>query len=88
MWQFFLTQFWSIIAALLELAGIWIVGKKKRIGFLVIMTGNFVWMYVSFAQHVYGILLVTVTANVIHTINYFRWRKNDFANDLINGKVI
>jgi nicotinamide riboside transporter PnuC len=77
MWQLLIEQIWSIVAALTELLGIWMVGYKKKTGFLVLIVANSVWMYVSVVQHVYGILLVTITANIIHTRSYFRWRKHD-----------
>lgn len=67
----------SILAGLLELIGIWLVGKKKRIGFIFSIIGCVLWIFVSvFSLPAVGLLLVVVPAIVVNTKNYVTWKNN------------
>lgn len=60
-----------------ELIGSWLVGSKRRLGFLINMACCLTWMVVAVNREVYGLLLVVVPVFFINIRNYHRWRKTD-----------
>ena len=66
------------IASIFELFGLYIVGNKNRIGFvLIILAGISRITYVIISQSTYGLLLVVVPALIINSRNYLKWRNED-----------
>ncbi len=61
-------------AATLELTGAWLVGSKRRIGFVLNAAGCLIWIEVALRVELYGLLLVVVPALVINMRNWWRWR--------------
>jgi len=68
------------LAGILELLGGWLVGNKKKVGFISNVFGCSVWIYVALTTHVYGLLIVVVPALFVNTRNYLKWRKEEMAN--------
>ncbi len=63
------------IAAILELAGAWVVGNKKCLGFLLNILCCLFWvLYVMENKTAYGVLLVTIPALGINARNFLKWR--------------
>lgn len=58
-----------------ELLGSWLVGSKRKVGFLINMCCCLTWVFVAINREVYGLLLVVVPAFFINIRNYRRWRK-------------
>ena len=65
------------IAAGFELSGNWIVGNKKKFGFLLLIICNVLWVVVAIKMKVYGLLLVVVPAFGINVRNFLKWRKRN-----------
>jgi len=66
------------IAGILELCGLYIVGNKNKIGFLVNIVCGLCWIsYVIFSMSTYGFLIVVIPALVINTRNFIKWYKED-----------
>lgn len=61
------------IAGIFELAGLYVVGNRNRIGWLFGLVGNLLWTFLAFRLHIYGLLLVVVPAMFINIRNYRRW---------------
>lgn len=64
----------DFIAGILELTGLWLVGKKKWYGFVLNIMGCSLWIYISLKTQLYGLLLVVVPAIIINSINIRKWR--------------
>ena len=74
----------SWIASALELLGLWQVGNKKKIGFLISIAGNITWIAVAvLGLPAQGLLLVVVPAIFINARNFIKWRKNMDAIKLL-----
>lgn len=73
----FFLQNLDYIAGASELVGSWLIGSKRRVGFLINMTCCLTWVVVAFNREVYGLLLVVVPAFFINIRNYHRWRKSN-----------
>ena len=66
------------IAGILELIGLYLVGNKNRLGFLINLSCIFFWvLYVYVNRTTYGILPVVLTASVINIRNYIKWKKEN-----------
>ena len=66
------------IAGILELIGLYLVGNKNRLGFLLNLSCIFFWvLYVCINKTTYGILPVVLTASVINIRNYIKWKKEN-----------
>ena len=68
---------WDFIAGGLELIGLYLIGQKKRSGFLITAIGCAVWIIVAISEQVYGLLLVVVPAIVLNIYNLVRWKNAD-----------
>lgn len=62
------------IAAALELSGDWIVGNKKRIGFIIRLVGCGCWIIAAITYEIYGLLLVVIPAIFINIRNFWKWK--------------
>jgi hypothetical protein len=58
-----------------ELSGLWLIGSKRRLGFLLNIAGCSLWVAVSLRSEIYGLLLVVLPAIVVNARNYLAWRK-------------
>lgn len=61
------------IAGFLELIGGWLIGDKKKVGFVVNIIGCIMWTCVAINTKIYGLLLVVIPAIVINFRNYRKW---------------
>jgi len=67
----------SIIAGICELIGGWILGTKKRFGFILFATGGLCWIVVGIVKTLPGLLIVCIPSLFINIRNYRRWGKNE-----------
>ena len=65
----------DFVAGGFELVASYTVGNKKRIGFLLNIVGNAIWIYVALTARIYGLLLVVIPAIILNVRNFFKWRK-------------
>lgn len=66
----------DFLAAAFELVASYVIGNRKRIGFLLNLIGNSIWIYVACKMHIYGLLLVVIPAMILNVRNYRRWQIN------------
>ena len=68
----------DFLAGIMELSGAWLVGSRRKVGFLASFAGSVVWVIYVFSKgHTYGLLLVCVPAAVVSLRNYVRWRREE-----------
>ena len=66
------------IASIFELFGLYIVGNKNKVGFVLNILAGISWItYVIISKSTYGLLLVVVPALIINSRNYLKWRNED-----------
>ena len=63
-----------------ELIGSWLVGSKRRLGFILNACCCVTWAFVAVNREIYGLLLVVIPAAFINIRNYRRWQK-ELRND-------
>ena len=67
----------DFVAGAFELCGLWCVGNKWRIGFMLNLVGGIAWIYVSIKMEIFGLLLVVVPAIVLNIRNYRKWSDDE-----------
>lgn len=63
------------VAALFEISGLWIIGNKKKFGFLLLTGCSISWIILGLMNHLYGLSVAALVCFVIHVRNYIRWCK-------------
>ena len=63
------------IAGAVELIALWMVGSRRRAGFLLAAAACATWVYVAVSRDVPGLLLVVLPACLINVRNWVRWGK-------------
>ena len=64
----------SFIAGLLELIAAYILGNKNKLGWLLDIVVDFIWIYLGFLyKEIIGIWVVCVPGLVISVRNYILW---------------
>jgi len=67
----------DIAAGIFELLALYLVGSKNRVGFLVALCCNFLWIvYVVMSGSTYGLLFVVIPAVVLNCRGWWRWSKD------------
>jgi hypothetical protein len=64
------------IAAFFEMLSMYLVGNKRRIGFLTFVCGSCCWAIVAIIHHLYGLFVVAFICASINVRNYLKWKKN------------
>lgn len=64
------------LAGILELTGLYIIGNKNKLGFILNILCGICWIsYVLINKHTFGLLIVVVPALIINIRNYGKWSK-------------
>ena len=65
----------DFVAAGFELAGSYAIGNKRRLGFILCIFGDIVWIGVGWQAHLYGLIGIATIALGLNVRNYLRWRR-------------
>ena len=70
-------EYLTWIAAVFELSGIYLLGVKKRIGFILNMIAGSMWITYSFMTgSAYGLVLICSVALILNTKGFRGWGKS------------
>jgi nicotinamide riboside transporter PnuC len=71
----------GLISGFLELVGLYLLGKRKAIGFLINLLGNIGWIYFCFVtQSAWGLVLVCMAALYLNIKGYLFWTRPSKEN--------
>ena len=63
--------------ALIELLGSWMLGNKRKTGFVILAVSNIGWiLYVLHTGKTYGLLMVVIPAFFVNGRNFMKWRRS------------
>lgn len=62
------------VACLLEICGAWLIGNKKKSGFIVFMIGNCFWFASGNKNNLGGLMMVSMVFFLINVRNWLKWR--------------
>ena len=66
----------SIVAAIFELLGLYLLGKANRFGFLVNLIGNASWIIYSIVtKSAIGLIIVCSVALILNSKGFINWSK-------------
>ena len=65
------------IAGLLELIGSWLIGYKRKVGFIANIIANLLWIVAAIQFKMYGLILVVIPGITINLRNYILWTKDE-----------
>ncbi len=73
-----LKTFYSLdwVASLLTLLGMIYIGNKKRIGFIIAIVSNIIWIIFAIKMHSDGMVFLNIILAVIYIRSYIQWGKN------------
>ncbi len=74
----FFTKFYGIdiLAMLITFTGIYLIGNKKRYGFMVASIGNLIWVTLGFWVQSIGLMFANIVIILIYIRNYIKWNNN------------
>lgn len=66
----------DFVAGMFTLSAVWALGNKNKMGFLLGVTSNILWIaYALLNGHTHGIILECAPLLVLNTYNYFKWKR-------------
>lgn len=64
------------LAMLLSVVAVWLLGNKNKVGFLVFMTANMIWIVLGFlVLESYGIVAGNVFFLISNSRGYVNWKR-------------
>lgn len=74
----------GILAGIFELVAIYLVGIKKKSGFILGILGNILWIYFVFAtKGSFGLLIVSPAAFALNIKGFLRWRRDEKKQEVL-----
>jgi hypothetical protein len=66
----------GLVAGVFELIGLYLIGSKKKLGFILSMAGNIFWITFSIStRSAFGLIVVCLFAFFLNGRGYFNWKK-------------
>ena len=70
------TEWITLLASICELIGIYLLGKKNKLGFISNILGDILWIiYTLVTGNAIGIMLVCTIALILNTKGYRKWKR-------------
>ena len=63
------------IACVLGLIGMYMLTKKQRFGFMVLVFCSLVWLVVGILGNTYGMVAASIIHAIIELIGYLKWKE-------------
>lgn len=73
----FLTRYYGvdIIAMCFTFVGLYLIGNKKRFGFVIAAIGNSLWITLGTFIQSYGIIIANAVIIALYTRGFLKWKK-------------
>ena len=65
------------IAAIFEIAGVWLAGNKSRWCFPLFWTCEVLWFIVAIKAKLWGLAAMMIVFAVVNVRNYIKWGKHE-----------
>jgi nicotinamide riboside transporter PnuC len=76
------------IAAVFEIVGFWMIGNKRRSGFISCMMCSILWTGVAIQSELYGLLVIAILCFILHVRGYLKWKHREEKYTLDEAKEI
>ena len=68
----------SVIAGIVELLAAYIIGNKQKIGWLLEIVADIIWIYLGWIhKEIIGVWIICFPDLIISTRNYLKWEKEE-----------
>lgn len=67
-------HWWSWLLMLVGVAGLWLAGSQKKLGWLIGLCAQVIWIAYAVATKQYGFIVSAVAYGAVYARNYVRWR--------------
>ena len=68
---------WSLLLTAVGVAGWWLVGRKKKSGFVLDIGAQFLWVTYAFATQQWGFILSAVLYGAVQAHGLHKWVKEE-----------
>lgn len=68
------------LAGILGLIAAYVIGCKKRSGFVIRIVEDTLWIYIAIRTGLYGLLIVCFLHLVLNIRNFYRWKRNGLSS--------
>ncbi len=69
-------MWWSWVLALIGMSGLYLTTKKLRVGFMVGMAVQVLWIVYAITTNQYGFIFSALGYGAVNALGYYRWRKD------------
>ncbi len=67
-------QWWSWLLAVIGVSGIYVVGNKNMLGWLVLCINECIWILYALATKQYGFIVMALAYASVYIKSYRQWR--------------
>lgn len=75
-------QAWSWLLAIMGIAGMFFVGKKRWEAFVWLIVVECLWTIFAITSNQHGFILGSIVYGVVYVKNAIRWRKEDLVKNV------
>lgn len=65
----------DLLAMTLTFAGLYFIGNKKRLGFIIASCGNTLWVTLGVIVQSYGLIFANIAIIFLYIRGYIKWKK-------------
>lgn len=69
-----MSQWWSWLLAVIGVSGIYVVGNKNMLGWLVLCVNECIWIFYAIATKQYGFIVMAVAYASVYIKSFRQWR--------------
>lgn len=73
----------SFILSALSLLSLWLMGNKNKLGIVVGLANQLLWVVYALMLKQYGLLIGVIAYTIIHIRNFVKWSKEKRAIGLV-----
>lgn len=68
---------WSFALSFMGVLGLWLAGKRMKVGWLIALANEALWLAYTIATAQWGFLIAIVVYSFVYLKNWNEWRKDD-----------
>jgi hypothetical protein len=72
-----MNQWWSWILAVIGVSGIYVVGNKNMLGWLVLCINECIWILYALATKQYGFIIMALAYASVYIKSFRQWRAEE-----------